>query len=192
MNNFNWDSSFIVDFDTTTGYSEKATLSRRTLKDLDGFFHDQEAVDEILKTDDPVIYEYYPLGFPIREGDIAFGSTVLFPGKVGNEYYMTKGHYHNKLMTAEVYYALDGEGYMIMENPEGDTLEEYMKKGDAVYVPRGYSHRTINTGDTNFVLFFAYQADAGQDYGTIEEKGYRKMIVEQDGKPTIVDNPKWN
>ena len=29
------------------------------------------------------------------------------------------------------------------------------------------------------------------DYGTIEQKGYRKLVVERDGKPTMIDNPRW-
>jgi glucose-6-phosphate isomerase, archaeal len=41
------------------------------------------------------------------------------------------------------------------------------------------------------VTFFVYRADAGHDYGTIETKGYRKRIVEKDGKPEIVDNERW-
>jgi glucose-6-phosphate isomerase len=34
---------------------------------------------------------------------------------------MTKGHFHTILETAEVYYTLSGEGFMLLENPEGDS-----------------------------------------------------------------------
>ena len=104
---------------------------------------------------------------------------------------MTKGHFHTILETAEVYYMLDGEGYMVMENPEGDTIEMPLKKGEVVYVPRRYAHRTVNTGTVPLRTFYVFDADAGHDYGTIETKGYHKMIVERDGKPAIVDNPNW-
>ena len=104
---------------------------------------------------------------------------------------MTKGHFHTRLATAEVYYTLDGEGYMVMENPDGDTIEMPLRKGEAVYVPRCYAHRSVNTGNKPLVLFFTFAADAGHDYGTIETKGYHKLVVEKDGKPTIIDNPKW-
>ena len=40
-------------------------------------------------------------------------------------------------------------------------------------------------------LGFVFRADAGHEYGTIEKKGFRKLVVEQDGKPVIVPNPKW-
>ena len=136
MNQFNWDSSFLVDFDLKTGRSKTAETSKRTLSQMKSMFFDTKAADEILKNEDPVIYEWHELGCPERAGDLAFGTTILYPGKVGNEYYMTKGHFHTILETAEVYYMLDGEGYMVMENPEGDTIEMPLKKGEVVYVPR--------------------------------------------------------
>lgn len=191
MNNFNWDKSFLVDFDTVTGVSETAVTTKRYLSQMKDMFFDSAAAEEILKTGDPLIYEFYELGCPERAGDLLFGTTVLYPGKVGSEYFMTKGHFHTQLETAEVYYTLDGEGYMVMENPEGDTMELPLSKGQAVYVPRRYAHRTVNTGDKPLILFFTFAADAGHDYGTIETKGYHKMLVEQDGKPAVIDNPKW-
>jgi glucose-6-phosphate isomerase len=40
-------------------------------------------------------------------------------------------------------------------------------------------------------MFFVFRADAGHNYKTIETKGFRKLIIEKDGKPIIIDNPKW-
>ena len=73
-------------------------------------------------------------------GRSAFGTTMIHPGKIGNEYYMTKGHFHQIVDTAEeVYYTLKGEGYMMLESLDGDWRVERMEKGKALYVPRGYS-----------------------------------------------------
>lgn len=191
MNNFDWDHSFVLDFDLENGFSKNATTTKRYLSQMKNMYYDTAAAEEILKTEDPLIYEFHELGFPERAGDLAFGTTILYPGTVGNEYYMTKGHFHTILDTAEVYYTLNGEGYMVLENPEGDTLELPLRKGEALYVPRRYAHRSVNTGKEPLVMFFAFQADAGHDYGTIETKGYRKMMVEQDGKPAVIPNPKW-
>ena len=80
---------------------------------------------------------------------------------------------------------------MVMENLEGNTLEMPLSKSQAVYVPRGYAHRTVNSGSVPLILFYTFAADAGHDYGTIETKGYRKLIVEQNGRPAVVDNPRW-
>ncbi len=191
MNNFNWDSSFLVDFNLQSGFSKTAETTKRYLSQMKDMYYDTEAAKEILKTQDPLIYEFHELGCPERAGDLAFGTTILYPGTIGNEYYMTKGHFHTILDTAEVYYTLDGEGYMVMENPEGDTLELPLKKGEAIYVPRRYAHRSVNTGSTPLVMFYTFAADAGHDYGTIETKGYHKLIVEQNGKPSVIDNLHW-
>ena len=191
MNQFNWDKSFLVDFDIKTGFSKTAETTKRYLSQMKDMFCDTGAAEEMLKKEDVLVYEFHELGCPERAGDLAFGTTILYPGQVGNEYFMTKGHFHTILETAEVYWTMSGEGYMVMENPEGDTLEERLTPGQAVYVPRSYAHRTVNTGKEPLVLFYVFQADAGHDYGTIETKGYHKLIVEKDGTPAVVDNPKW-
>lgn len=191
MNHFPWDSSFLIDFDPETGRSQTAETTSRRLSQMKNMFLDTEAAEKILEKEDPLIYEFYELGCPERPGELAFGTTILYPGKIGNEYYMTKGHFHVILETAEVYYTLKGNGYMVMENPEGDTIEMPLSAGQCVYVPRRYAHRTVNTGTEPLVLFFTFAADAGHDYGTIETKGYHHLVVEQDGKPAIIDNPKW-
>jgi glucose-6-phosphate isomerase len=49
----------------------------------------------------------------------------------------------------------------------------------------------VNTGRQDLVTFFVYPGHAGHDYGTIERQGFRKLIVEREGRPTIVDNPRW-
>jgi glucose-6-phosphate isomerase len=111
---------------------------------------------------------------------------------VGDEYYMTKGHFHTILDTGEVYYCLAGQGIMLMENPEGAWEAPSLKAGAAVYVPPRYAHRSINVSPTDpLVTFFAFRADAGHDYGTIESRGFRKLVVDKAGSPDIVDNPKW-
>ena len=106
---------------------------------------------------------------------------------------MTKGHFHTVIDTAEVYYCLRGHGYMMMETPEGETQWLEFLPGKAVYVPGRWAHRSINVHPTEpLVTFFAFPGNAGHDYGTIESKGFRKLMVERDGKPTVIDNPRWN
>ena len=191
MNQFDWDRGFPIDFDIETGRSETAKTTKRYLSQMKGMYFDSDAVKKIMEKEDPLIYEFYELGCPERPGDLAFGTTILYPGRVGEEYYMTKGHFHTRLETSEVYYTLSGEGYMVMENPEGTTSEIPLKKNKAVYVPRRYAHRTVNTGKEPLILFFVFDADAGHNYGTIETKGYHKMVVERDGKPEVIDSLKW-
>lgn len=182
-----------VDFDLNTGLSRTVETGKRYLSQMKGMFADEEALRKKIEAEgDSLIYEFHGLPLPETPGDFAFGCSILNPGKIGNEYYFTKGHFHTPLETGEVYYCLKGHGYVLLENPEGDWSAQEMTAGQAVYVPPRYAHRSINVSpDEKLITFFVYRADAGHDYGTIETKGYRKLLVEKDGMPAIVDNPNW-
>jgi glucose-6-phosphate isomerase len=182
----------VTDFDLTTGLSTSKEPLRRHLSNLRGIFADQAAYEAIVAEDDRLVYEFYDMGVPEKESEIAYGTSITYPGKVGDEFHMTKGHFHTVLDTAEVYFCLSGQGYMMMESPEGDVQCEDLRPGIAVYVPGRYAHRSINTSATEpLITFFAFPGHAGHDYGTIETKGMRKIVVERDGAPILVDNPNW-
>jgi len=188
---FDWSLPFTIYFNLANGLSDKTKPTQRKLSNMKGMYNDDDAFRKMLEKGDPLAYEFYELGAPEHPGDLAFGTSITYPGKVGNEYFMTKGHFHTILDTAEVYYCLKGHGFMLMESPEGDWKAEELTPGKVVYVPKRYAHRSINVGNEPFITFFVFRGDAGHDYGTIETKGFRKLIVEVDGKPAIVDNPKW-
>ncbi len=188
----NWNQAFTVYFDLMNGLSDNTNSTKRKLSQMKNMFSDAASCNSILEKDDPVVYEFYELGAPENSGDLAFGTSITYPGKVGSEYFMTKGHFHSILETAEVYFCLSGRGYMLLENPEGDWKLEELTPGKAIYVPQRYAHRSINTGTEPFITFFTFRADAGHDYKTIETKGYRKIVVEENGIPVVKDNPKWD
>jgi glucose-6-phosphate isomerase len=162
------------------------------LSDLKDFFSDQEAVNKILsKSKNPIIYEYYENSQPEVEGHLNFGITIINPGKIGKEYYLTRGHYHAKEGTAEVYIGLNGEGMIIMQKKDGQFSYLSMKKGVIVYVPPFWAHRTINVGKRKFSFLYIYPSNAGHDYEIIKQKGFAKIIIEENGKTKIIDNPKF-
>jgi glucose-6-phosphate isomerase len=164
----------------------------RRLSSLRGQFLDQASYATLLGQEDTLIYEVYENHRPQVAGELLHGLSVLHPGRVGDEYFMTKGHFHSELETGEVYYCLKGEGVMVMETPEGDWAVEELRPGRVLYVPPRWAHRSVNTGEAeDLVTFFVYPGNAGHDYGTIERQGFRKLVVEQDGRPQVVDNPRW-
>ena len=189
---FDFEKGFTMGFDLKTGMSPDLDTGKRYLSEMKGMFADSAAEEKMIAEGNPMVYEFHGMPVPEHEGDLAFGCSICYPGKVGDEYFMTKGHFHTILETGEVYYCLSGHGYMLLENPEGDWRALELEAGKAVYVPKRYAQRSINVSATEpLVTFFVFRADAGHNYGTIEEKGYRKLLVERDGKPTIIDNPKW-
>jgi glucose-6-phosphate isomerase, archaeal len=181
-----------VDFDLLTGLSATQRPLQRRLSAMAGLFADAVAYEGRLAEGDSLVYEFYDLGVPDSPKEIGFGTSITYPGMVGDEYFMTKGHFHTVIDTAEVYYCLRGQGLMLMENPEGDWEAREVRPGSAVYVPGRYAHRSINTSSTEpLVSFFAFPGNAGHDYATIETRGMRKLVVERSGIPMIIDNPRW-
>ena len=132
MNLSAWDLGFRLDFDTKTGFSKNAETTKRYLSQMRGMFSDPMAYEQELARGDRLVYEFYELGCPEREGDLAFGTTILYPGTVGGEFYMTKGHFHTRLMTAEVYYCMSGQGYMLLENMDDDWRAFPLPRGKGV------------------------------------------------------------
>lgn len=165
---------------------------QRHLSDLKGQYLDQDAYDALMANGDPLLYEVYEIKRPEKVGEILSGISIVHPGRVGDEFNMTKGHFHSVLDTAEIYYCLHGEGFMIMETPEGETDIIALSPGKVLYVPPRWAHRSVCTGrQEDLVTFFAYPANAGHDYGTIEEKGFRKCIVDRGSGIEFVDNPRF-
>lgn len=185
------DHAFTILFNLADGKSPSQPSTKRYLTDVKKMFVDPAAAEGILAKENPLVYEFHELGIPSNPGDLAFGTSITYPGQVAGEYYMTKGHFHQILETAEVYYCFHGHGMMMMENPEGQWDCQELTPGKAVYVPKRFAHRSINVGESPFITFFCFRADAGHDYKTIETKGFRKIVVEKNGKPAILDNPRW-
>lgn len=159
-------------------------LARKT-SDLRGYYQDEAALERLIDSGDPLHYEVFEKNVPEQRGHVLFCISTLQPGRVGEECFMTKGHYHSIAETAEVYLCIRGEGYMLMKTPEGQCVFESMTRNRLVYVPPYWAHRSINTGDEPLVSFCAYPADAGHNYGDIQEEGFPKRVFIRDGKTVI-------
>ncbi len=184
--------SMAIRFNLEDGLSPECKSTKRMLSAMEGMYLNNKKLKEMIRNEDILVYEFYELGIPKNSGELAYGTTILYPGKVGNEYFMTKGHFHSKIDTAEIYYCIKGHGYLLMENPEGDVEIQEMSHGISVYVPPRFAHRSVNISDSEpLIMFFVFRADAGHDYKTIETKGFRKVLIEKNGKPELIDNPKW-
>lgn len=164
----------------------------RQLSSMRGQYFNTDAYEAMLAQEDPILYEVYETRRPEITGELLNGISIIHPGKVGDEYFMTKGHFHVVLDTAEVYYCLKGRGMMVMETPQGSWSVEELRSGRILYVPPCWAHRSVNTSrDEDLVFLFVYPGNAGHDYGTIETQGFRKLVVERDSQPSVVDNPRW-
>lgn len=183
--------SFDISTDSGSTMSSYDVHLERRLSDLRGLYHNAAAFDNMVAHEDQLLYEVYHSVRPEAAGELPSGITIMHPGRVGDEYFMTKGHFHAVLETGEIYYGLKGQGMIVMETPEGDWAVEEISPGRVVYIPPRWAHRSVNVGEGEFSFFFAYPGNAGHDYASIEKQGFRKLIIAGKDGPEIVDNPQW-
>lgn len=152
------------------------------LGDLAGVYRDEAAFAAALDRDtgDPVYWVESSTPETGR-GALTIGLSVLQPGRIGDEYAMTRGHLHAQSEFAELYYGLAGSGVMLLESVDGDARAVPIAPGVAVHVPGGWVHRSVNVGDDTLVTLFAYATEAGQDYGLIADAGGMQQLVVADG-----------
>lgn len=169
------------------GIIERAPLTLRRLRDLEGCFADEQAFSAALAIDNPVVYSVSSVEPADGDGDMHYGLGMIMPGKVGDEYYLTKGHLHSWRAAAEVYVGLRGDGRMLLENEvTGETRLEILSANTIVYVPGHTAHRTINCGDEPLLYLGIYPAAAGHDYEPIATRNFSSILIDKNSVPTIL------
>jgi len=160
----------------------------RRASDIKGYYADAAALGRLIDGGNPVHYEVFEKHIPEVYGQLLFCISKLQPGQVGEECFMTKGHYHTVVQTAEVYLCIAGEGMIAMKSAAGRWEAQRMRRNRMVYVPPYWGHRSINTGDGPLISFCVYPADAGHNYGDIEKEGFPRRVFRRSGQ-IVVTSP---
>lgn len=160
--------------------------SQKTLAQLRGLFKDAAAHSAL----DPeqIVYRvrwWEPVPANTEAG-LFWGVTEVEPGRVGDEYFMTRGHFHAKRDRAEYYGTVEGSGMLILMNEKRETRAEAMSPGSLHYIPGSTAHRVANTGESALVFWACWPSDAGHDYATIEAQGFGARMMDRCGLPTLV------
>jgi len=176
-------------FEPVTGAIEGARCWKRRLSEMAEAFGSREAVEEALCHGDPLVYEVYEVeGVAAEVGELLWSTTVLYPGKVGDEYFMTKGHYHRDPTCAEVYFVFSGMGFLLLKDEKGSRALP-VTKNVVAHIPPGCAHRMVNTGDEPLIFLAVYPAQAGHDYHRIMREGFGLRVVEGREGPCIRELP---
>ena len=133
--------------------------------------------------------EWFGTAAPGVEGALLFGCTRLEPGKVGDEYFMTHGHFHANPTRAEIYFCASGSGLLLLMDRSGRTWSEPMSPGSVHSIDGRHAHRVVNIGDVPLIFWASWPADAGYDYDSILRGGFGLRVVERNGAPVIIDSP---
>jgi glucose-6-phosphate isomerase, archaeal len=177
--------SATLDFSSGNLTPHTGILVRR-LSEMPGAYADAEAARTLIDdAGDPVIYRAFDAPVPEDRDHLVYRTTIISPGRVGAEYFMTKGHHH-KRDSAEFYLGMSGAGLMVLQDRSGDLRVEKLLRDVSVYVPPGWAHRTVNTGDDDLVFLAVYLGDAGHDYASIERDGFTARVFATGDGPEVV------
>ena len=160
--------------------------STRTLGDLRSIFEHGDLITEQQANDTVYNVSSY---LPEKEGTpgvLYFGVTNLNPGCVGDEYFITKGHFHARLDTAEFYWGIEGEGVLILMDEWGNTKGERMFPGSLHYIPLRMAHRVANVSDVTLSFGACWPSTAGHNYDSIEQNGFSARLKKINGTPQLV------
>lgn len=174
-------------FDPIAGRIEGAPLLERRLSDLRGYFVDEAAYATALAQADSLLYTVANVEPAQGEGALHYGISCIMPGRVGDEYYMTKGHYHAWRPASEYYIGIRGTGILLLEDEaSGVCWSTPLIANSGAYVPGHAAHRTVNTGTEPLIFLGIYPYNAGHDYGAIVERNFRHVVVQVEGQPVIL------
>lgn len=160
----------------------------RKLKDITGIFDDEKAYQEM---DQEQLAYTVQAWLPVTDGTpggLFFGASTIYNGKVGNEYFMTKGHFHSLGDRAEFYWGVQGKGMLILMDRERKTWAEEVYPGSLHYIGSEIAHRLANTGEEKLIVGACWPSDAGHDYEEIAMNGFSARLLDVDGEPQLVDN----
>ncbi len=159
----------------------------RTVGDLRGVFADEAARAAL--SQGHIVYRVQSY-CPVPEGErggLFYGVTFLEPGLVGEEYFMTRGHFHATPEAAEYYWCLRGEGVLLLMGRDRRCRAERMRPGSLHYVPGRTAHRAVNTGAAVLCFGACWPADAGHDYARIAAEGFAARVVRRAGRPCVLE-----
>jgi glucose-6-phosphate isomerase len=139
-----------------------------------------------------------------KKYNLRFDITILRPGKVGEEYIKTAGHYHplkkgQKTTYPEVYEVLNGQAHYLFQRfgKDFDDIEDVIlvkaKPGQKVIVPPNYGHITINAGSEPLVMSNWVAQDFSSTYEGIKKMGGGAyFIVEEAEKEFFAPNIRYS
>src|SRR5882762_7077043 len=178
-----------IDFSTGELAGSSVLEFCRTIGQMGGVFRDQEAWSAM----DPnqAVYRFQSFQ-PVAEGVIGglfWGTTFVEPGLVGDEYFMTKGHFHRLRDRSEYYVTSTGEGGLILMDEKRKGRFEVMRPGSIHYIPAGNAHRVANTGSRVLSFVACWPSDAGHDYESVLKDGFSARLRRVQGSARLVDEP---
>jgi glucose-6-phosphate isomerase len=164
--------------DFVTGqFDQGEAQSRRTIGELASIFRDAGAASAL--PPETLVYETFGCPGEVEgEPRLLYATTVLQPGTVGGEFFMTRGHFHANPARGELMFTLRGSGALILMDRTRKTWMEEMSPGSTHDIDGRFAHRVANSGTEPLVFLVAWMSDCGHDYESIRDHGFGTRLVD--------------
>ncbi|MDD2731988.1 MAG: glucose-6-phosphate isomerase family protein [Candidatus Pacebacteria bacterium] len=140
----------------------------RRIEDMKKVLYDKEWAK---KANNFELYYMYR-GLKIKK-DLRFDITVIPSRMLGEEFVKTKGHNHLNNYK-ELYIIIEGEAIYLMQKTNNGKVEDVYavktKKGNAVIIPYGYGHVTINPSKKDLKMANWISKKCKSGYSLFEKK----------------------
>lgn len=175
-----------IHFDAASGELSGGPVDegRRTIGGLAGLFEDEAA--RAAMPQELAVYRTQSFR-PVPDGTaggLCWGTTFLNPGLVGDEYFMTAGHYHARDDAPEFYWCLHGSGLLLLMGHDGGFRTQEMGPGVLFYIPGSTAHRMVNTGAETLIFAACWPSDSGHDYAAAKAQGFCRVKC-RNGRPAV-------
>jgi len=132
----------------------------------------------------------------IKAANLRYDLTLILPGKIGNEFSKTAGHYH--LPYPEIFEVLCGRAHFLVQKPDKDSKnisKVYLAEagpGEKFIVPPGFGHNTINIFDKPLLMANWVSKRAIYDYEPYKNNHGACYYLTADGDLVdIIKNPDY-
>jgi glucose-6-phosphate isomerase len=98
-------------------------------------FADEAARQQIDSATVVYAVEYWKPIVDGTEGGLYWRNSTVFPGIVGDEYFMTRGHFHGRRNRAEYYATASGAGLLVLMDEQRRSAVHEMSPGTTHYTP---------------------------------------------------------
>ncbi|MEG0329926.1 MAG: glucose-6-phosphate isomerase family protein [Longicatena sp.] len=170
----------VQDFCSGVMVGEEVATSTKLFKDAKTLYINSDCNI----SDDEVMYEVYTYsqGDAQQVGNLNWGLTIMKPVFVNQECNMTRGHFHENLDCAEIYFCLQGKGYLLFMDENDTCFAEEMSEGSVHHIDGKLAHRLVNIGDNELKVGACWPTTSGHDYKRVEEHPFQVRIYKENDK----------
>ncbi|NLC96706.1 MAG: glucose-6-phosphate isomerase [Erysipelotrichaceae bacterium] len=121
------------------------------------------------------------------EDELVFGTTIIYPILIQNEFNFTRGHFHENRNKGEYYIGYKGEGLLALMDENQKVSFTYVYPGSINYISGKYAHRLINIGDEEFITHAYFSKEAGHDYDSVTNMPFNIRVLKEDDSIVFAD-----